>query len=149
MKAFLLVGPPGVGKSTHAAKLAPDVKAFVLNGDSIRKQLYGDESIQGNWGEIWERTEELLAENVGRCIIVDNTNCRADYRAETLTLLRSYGYTEIEAIVFRKPLETCLMQNANRTRNVPKHVITQMFADLERSFEGMALEGFSKITVLS
>jgi predicted kinase len=148
MNAAVLVGPPGVGKSTYATILASETNAFVLNGDNIRKQLYGDESHQGNWGEIWERTEELLAENAGRYIIVDGTHCRADYRAETLTLLQSYGYTDIEAIVFQKPLEICLMQNANRQRNVPEHVIKQMFADLERSFEGIVLEGFSKITVV-
>jgi len=149
MKAFLLVGPPGSGKTTYAEKLSKDQNAASISGDFVRQELYGDAACQGNWGEIWARLEELVAENVGRVLIFDGTHCRADYRAETLTLLRSYGYTDIEAIVFRKPLETCLMQNANRTRNVPKHVITQKFADLERSFEGMASEGFSKITVLT
>jgi predicted kinase len=145
MKAFVLIGPPGSGKTTYSAKLSTEQNAVILSGDSVREELYGDIAIQGDWGEIWERLEELVAENVGRVLIFDGTHCRVDYRKETMTLLQSYGYTEIEGIVLRTPLEVCLRQNSQRSRKVPEHVIRQMHSDLQNSLKNIDTEDFDSI----
>ena len=145
IQAFVMVGPPGSGKTTYSRKLTKEHRAAFLSGDDIRDELYGDASIQGSWDEIWSRMDELVAENCHRCIVVDGTHCRPDYRAETLTLLRSYGYTDIHAIVVDRPLAVCLQQNRQRSRQVPEHVIKQMHEELASSKQGIGNEGFSSV----
>ena len=145
MKAFVLCGAPGSGKSTHAAKLAKKENAVVISGDEIRAELYGDASIQGQWSEIWERIEEMVSESVGKTVILDGTHCRAAYRKESIALLQSYGYDQIEAIVLDMDLNTCLVRNAARQRNVPRHIIVNMHEDLQHSIKGIDREGFSSI----
>jgi predicted kinase len=144
-KAFVMVGPPGAGKTTYSQHLANTYNAVILSGDDIRADLYGSAEIQGNWGEIWQRLEELVAENCGMPVILDGTHCRTDYRTEAITLLKSYGYTHINAVVVERSLATCLRQNAGRRRKVPKHVIHQMFSDLQNSLDNIKNEGFTTI----
>lgn len=146
MKAFVMVGAPGSGKSTHSEKLkAEHPGAVIICGDTIRKQLYGDANIQGNWVEIHDKIVETLEENVGRTIIMDGTHYRASYRKDALALLQSYGYSEVEAVVINTPLEDCLSRNAARSRQVPEHVISKMFQSLLASLRGVDKEGFSVV----
>ena len=149
MKAFVLCGAPGSGKSVYAAKLAERENAVIISGDGIRSELYGDAAIQGKWAEIWERIEEMVSESVGKTVILDGTHCRAAYRKESIALLQSYGYDEIEAVVVDAPLDTCIMQNAVRQRNVPRYVIVEMHKDLQHSIKGIDKEGFSSISYIS
>ena len=137
-----MVGAPGAGKSTYAKKLAIKEKATIISGDDIRAELFGSASVQGNWGEIWDRVEELVAESCGRSVIFDGTHCRKDYRAEAVTLLRAYGYGYIQAIVLQTSLPLCLERNAQRQRNVPEHIIKQMHSDMERSLKTISDEDF-------
>jgi predicted kinase len=148
MKAVVMVGAPGAGKSFYAAKLAKNEDAVVISGDEIRLELYGDASIQGQWVEIWERIEEMVSECCGMDVIIDGTHCRRDYRDETVALLRSYGYDQIEAVVIDVPLDKCIMQNATRQRGVPRHVIVEMHENLRHSIEGIDEEGFSSISYI-
>jgi predicted kinase len=148
MKAVVMVGAPGAGKSFYAAKLAKKESAVVISGDEIRAELYGNASIQGQWNEIWERIEEMVSESVGKTVILDGTHCRAAYRKESIALLQSYGYNEIEAVVLDAPLDKCIMQNATRQRGVPRHVIVEMHENLRHSIEGIDKEGFSSISYI-
>lgn len=146
MKAFVMIGAPGAGKSTHVSALVsnyPD--AVVISGDNIREELYGDADIQGNYAEIHDRMLELLEENVGRTVILDGTHYRASYRKEALAMLASYGYSDATAIVVDRPLEVCLRQNAGRDRKVPEHVIQKMHNALQASVRGIDKEGFTKV----
>ena len=146
MKALIMVGAPGSGKSTHVASLLrkhPD--AFVLSGDDIRAELYGDADVQGNWHEIQDRMLEILEENVGRPVILDGTHYRAAYRKEAMAMVAGYGYNDVSAIVVNPPLEVCLAQNASRSRKVPVHVIEKMHGALQASLRGINNEGFSQI----
>ena len=140
--AYVMVGVPGSGKLTYAAKLAQTENAVIISGDDVRAELYGSSEIQGGWGEIWERIDELVSEAGGVPVILDGTACRKDYRAEAIVLLRSYGYDRIEAVVLETPLAKCLERNANRERNVSEHIITQMHSDLQRSLKTITDEDF-------
>ena len=140
-----MVGAPGAGKSHQAAKLAKKENAIVISGDEIRKELYGDAAIQGQWVEIWERIEEMVSESVGKTVILDGTHVKKSYRAEAIALLQSYGYDQIEAIVLDMDLNTCLVRNAARQRTVPRYVIVEMYGDLQHSIKGIDREGFSSI----
>jgi len=143
--AFVMCGIPGAGKSTYAEKLAKTEAAAIISGDEIRFELYGDSQIQGNWGEIWREIEQQVADFSDGNVIIDGTHCRADYRAEIITLLRSYGYTNIEAVVLDVSLATALARNFKRTRSVPDYVVKQMHEDLQRSLKGIMSEPFSRL----
>ena len=141
-RAFLMVGAPGAGKSTYAKKLAETEDAVIISGDDVRAELYGSAEIQGNWGEIWERIDELVSESCGMPIVLDGTHCRKDYRAEAVALLKSYGYERVEAVVMETSLATCLARNFKRERNVPDYVVKQMHDDLYQSLKTITDEDF-------
>ena len=140
-----MVGAPGSGKSTYAAKLAETENAIVISGDDIRAELYGSADIQGNWGEIWERIDDLVSEAGGVPVILDCTHCRKDYRAEAITLLRSHGYDRIEAVVIDVSLATCIARDFKRERHVPDYVIKSMHSNLQQSLKTITEEDFENI----
>ena len=148
-QAWVMVGAPGAGKSTYAAKLAKKENAVIISGDNIRKELWGDAAFQGDWNSIRARMEELLTENLGRNIIIDGTHVMKAYREETIALLRSYGYMQIEAVVIDASLDKCIMQNAARQRNVPRYVIVDMWEKLQSSLKNLSDEDFSSIRFIS
>jgi predicted kinase len=144
--AFVMVGAPGAGKSTYAAKLAKERDAIILSGDDVRKELYGSAEIQGNWFAIWDRIVELVEGYSDRNVILDGTHYREDYRAEAITMLRSYGYFNVEAVVINPSLATCLARNFQRAdRNVPDYVVKEMHEKLQRSLGKIEREDFDKI----
>ena len=144
--AYVMVGPPGAGKSTYAAKLAEIENAHVVSGDAIREDLFGSSPSQGNWVDIWDTVEEQISECCGMNVIVDGTHCRLDYRQETVALLRSYGYNRVEAVILDVPLHTALSRNLKRDRNVPDHIVEVMHRDLQRSLKNIYNEDFDHIT---
>jgi predicted kinase len=146
LTAYVLVGAPGAGKSTHAAKLAEKENAVVISLDRIRHDLYGSASREGNWDEIWNQVDEMVSESCGMPVILDGTFYRRDYRSEAITLLRSYGYDRVEAIVMETSLATCLARNFKRARNVPDYVVKQMHADLTISLKTIMEEDFDRVT---
>jgi hypothetical protein len=148
MKAFVMVGAPGAGKSTFASTLAETENAFIVSGDNVRAELYGSAETQGEWVEIQERIEELVSESCGIPVILDGTHYRSSYRKEAIALLRSYGYDQIEAVVINPDLDTCIMRNANRHRGVPRHVIVAMHKKLQSSLPFIDSDGFDKVTLV-
>jgi len=148
MRAYIMVGAPGSGKSTYAAKLAERENAVIISGDDIRAELYGDADIQGQWAEIHDRIETLVSEAAGKSVILDGTHYRSSYRKEAIALLQSYGYDQIEAVVLDATLDRCIMQNAVRQRNVPRHVIVNMHEKLQSSLKTITNESFSHINYI-
>lgn len=142
LTAYVMVGAPGSGKTTYANELADSENAVVISGDDIRAELYRNAETQGNWAEVWDEIDTRVSEACGMPVILDNTACRKDYRAEIVTLLRSYGYERVEGIVMKTPLEKCLERNANRARTVPEHIVRQMHSDLQRSLKTITEEDF-------
>ena len=150
MEAFVMVGCPGSGKSTYAGELVLRENATIICGDSIREELYGDASIQGNWTEIHDKIEEYVAEcaSHGWPVVLDGTHYRASYRREAIALLRSYGYTTITAVVIEASLAKCLAQNFKRKRHVPDYVIKGIHEKLQSSLKFIDSEGFSHINYI-
>lgn len=148
MKAFVLVGAPGAGKSTLAFKLALQEDAAIISGDDIRKELYGSWEIQGNWVEVNDRIEQYVESCAERgvSVILDGTHYRTDYRNQVATLLRSYGYEDIEAIVVNPSLATCLARNFRRSRNVPDYTVREIYDKLQASLPHIEEELFTKVT---
>jgi predicted kinase len=144
--AWVMCGIPGSGKTTLAKKLSKKQNACVISGDDISDELFGNDPGQKNWNDIWNRLVELVEENCHRNLIIDGVHASESHRAETLTLLKSYGYRSVELVVLDVALETALMQNSQRTRNVEEYVIRKMHQDLQRGSETVYSEGFSKVT---
>lgn len=141
-----MVGAPGAGKSTYAEILSRSYDAVIISGDDVRKELFGSAEIQGNWFAIWDRIVELVEGYADRNLILDGTHYREDYRAEAITMLRSYGYSDVEAVVVNPSLATCLARNFQRAdRNVPDYVVKEMHEKLQKSLGKIDLEDFDKI----
>lgn len=147
LTAYVMVGAPGSGKSTYAAKLAQTENAVVISGDDIREELFGSAEIIGNWVKIQDRIEEEVASHYGQNIILDSTHYREDYRAEAILLLRSYGYSTVEAVVMDASLATCLARNFQRhERNVPDYIVKGMHKELQNSLKGIMREDFTRLS---
>lgn len=146
MNAYVMVGAPGSGKSTEAQKIAQIENAVIVSGDDIRARLYGSADIQGNWVEIHDEIEAQVADAaaLSRPVIVDGTHYRAHYRKQTVAMLRSYGYSNIEAVVVNPSLATCLARNFRRSRNVPDYVIKSMHEKLQASLRTIYNEPFDR-----
>jgi predicted kinase len=142
-----MVGAPGSGKSTYAKKLAQAEDAIIISGDSIRNELYGSPEIQGNWDQIWSRIDLYISQWCHRNIIIDGTHYRQEYREEIYTLLKSYGFDKIEAIVMDASLATCLSRNfQRRDRNVPDYIVKEMHSKLQKSLRTIISEPFDRIS---
>ncbi len=126
----VMVGPPGCGKSTVAIKLALECGYSIVCPDTIRKELYGDESIQGDPATVFEiafeRTRDMLSKTG---VIFDATNCRRSYRQKILDETEGYRNIAI-AMVTTSTLDECLRNNAARRRKVPEGVIESMYRHL-------------------
>ena len=145
MKAFVLVGIPGAGKSTYAKKLAQIENAVTISGDDIRTELETSGVSDPCWVEIWDFVEEKVAEaaECGRNVILDGTHVGSQHRAETVTMLHSYGYTEVEAVILDVDVKKCTERNAARKRKVADYVISQMHKTLRESLPTIYSEPFS------
>ena len=147
MKAFVMIGAPGSGKSTAARKLAKEHNAVIVCGDKIRRELYGDAANQGNWVEIHDKIVEQLEENVNQTVILDGTHFNSSYRVGALLTLKTYGWDDITAYLVNPTLEQCLIQNSLRSRVVPRQVVLSMYEKLQLSLDELPNEGFTNILV--
>lgn len=144
--AFVMVGAPGSGKSTHAEKLASIENAVIVSGDDIRSELYGSREIQGSWVEIHDEIERQVADAVerGKNVILDGTHYKHVYRNEAITLLRSCGFESVEAVVLDVSLATCLARNFTRARNVPDYIVKQIHSTLQCGLRTIITESFDR-----
>ena len=135
---YVMVGLPGSGKSSFAAAHS-DMSVVCL--DTIRGELYGDESIQGNGDEVariaFERIHKLL--NEGHDVIYDACNVRPKYRKQ---VLEEFNFCNVIAVYVDTPKEICYERNAARSRVVPQEVIDRMAAAL---VEPSVDEGFAQV----
>lgn len=124
---MILVGPPGCGKSAYAEQLVNEYDNTIhIASDSIRKELWGDEAIQGDNNEVFstmnKRTIDAL--NNGKNVVYDATNMTRKDRAYIIS--QCPKFVMIEAHIVWAPIETCLARDNERGRTVGKEVIDRM-----------------------
>ena len=133
---ILLVGIPGSGKTTYAKNYVPHYPkhAIHLSSDKIRKELYGDESIQGNPVEIFSLMQKRAVEalNDGYDVIYDATNITRKDRASIIGICPKF--VKIECHIIWAPIETCIERDAARERTVGKEVIDRMLKRFQAPF---------------
>ena len=126
-KCILLIGIPGAGKSTYAKEyIDTHVNVIHLSSDVTRKELYGDESIQGDPSEIFPLMQKRVVEalNNGNDVIYDATNMTRKDRVGIIGVCPKF--VQIEAHIIWTPIEECIKRDATRDRTVGKEVIDRM-----------------------
>lgn len=141
-RIILLVGVPGSGKTTLAAKIAQ--KGFtIMNADSIRQELYGDANEQGDPAKVFEvffeRLEKLM-EN-GTDLIIDNTNANPKHRKQILDRAKQFEYGDVQLWLMDTPLNVCIARNKGRDRIVGEDIVANMHNTLSRSGRPSREEG--------
>jgi predicted kinase len=138
---FTLVGPGAHGKSTYAEELCKEhTNPIILNADSIREELYGDPTIQGDgnvvFGRLFDRYTALLKDDIHDLIVIDNTSLTYKIRKRYYVLASDvcpmFDHTYNYNLVFFPPyLERALVWNRNRKRQVPEVVLTRQCAQYQ------------------
>lgn len=144
---ILLVGVPGSGKTTYAKNYIPNYPkhSIHLSSDLIRKELYGDESIQGNPAEVFSLMQKRAVEalNNGYDVLYDATNVTRKDRASIIGICPKFA--KIEAHIIWAPIETCIERDAARERTVGKAVIDKMLKRFQAPYYD---EGIDEIKVI-
>lgn len=129
---IVLGGLPASGKSTYAEMLVESGQFCRVCPDLIRKELYGNESIQGNGREVFkiafDTIQRLGKQNFN--VVFDATNIDRKRRTELVKAIRGY----FDIIIFKwfsAPLSVCLARNAKRERQVPVEVLERMSANFD------------------
>ena len=143
---IMLVGLAGSGKSTYAMQRQKEIdECIILSSDSIREELYGDESIQRDHAKVFEIMERraLAAARMGISVIYDATNLSARRRKHMAKQMSVQGCAT-ECVVCVATFEVCCERQLTRERKVPTEVIDRQI----RQFEvPTSMEGWDKITV--
>ena len=140
-KMIMLVGIPGSGKTSIAHQMAEEYGAEVFSSDKKRKELYGDESIQGDPQEVFINLHKdiLHSLRLGHSIIYDATNIRRKNREGFLKFLKQNKVDCYRiAWVIATPFEECVKRDEERERHVGKEIMTRMIKafDFPQYFEG-------------
>lgn len=135
LNCHLSIGIPGSGKSTFARILASETDGLIISTDAIRCQLYGDETIQGNWleieTEIFQQIELAIAGH--QSIIYDATNVSQTWRMDFLAKAARWGNIRWIGWLLQTPIEICLERNRQRERHVPQSIVERMNESLQSS----------------
>ena len=142
-RIILLVGLPGSGKSTYAARL----RWPVISSDHLRSLIADDATDQSVHGPVFDAVRYLLRKRleVGRPLTcIDATHLTPRERRPYFKIAERYG-CEVEAVFFDVPVEVCQERNRQRDRVVPQQAIERMALKLVAP---TVEEGFSRITVI-
>lgn len=136
MKVYVLIGAPGVGKSTWSNK---QENAVILSSDKIRKELYNTndlQEVQDNnhhtqvFDVLHKRLMQLVKEDK-QDVIYDATNTNRKRRTHLYNEIKRVNETaEVVAVLFLKPLATILEQNKNREHVVPEKDVKKKYVNL-------------------
>jgi predicted kinase len=140
-RVLILIGLPGSGKSTWAARH----RGSVLSSDMARGLLTGDETDQSANARVFGLLRRILSERLALrqpLTIIDATNLTRKERKQWLRVVERHG-AAAEAVVFDTPVAICKRRNAKRARVVPEEVIDRMAARLRPPAKE---EGFHRIT---
>lgn len=127
---IILCGPPGAGKTHYAKQILKDIcykdKTIHLSSDGIRKELYGDEAIQGDPSEVFSIMQKraIDALNNGLNVIYDSTAITRKDRAGIIAACPKFA--RIQCYIVWAPIEVCIERDAARERTVGKAVIDRM-----------------------
>ena len=122
---IVLCGLPASGKSTLAKKLE-SMGVVRVNPDLIRKELYGDESYQGNGRQVFEIAHQrtINCGRVGDNCVFDAMSITKKSRAKLIKIGKEH-FDYVVCIVLDTIPAVCIERNENRERQVPYQVMLQ------------------------
>lgn len=134
-KLIILCGIPGSGKSTYAKDYVErNQNTIHLSSDMTRRELYGDENIQGNPGEVFALMQKRAIEslNNGNDVLYDATNITRKDRSGIIGVCPKFA--KIECHIIWAPIEVCIERDVKRDRTVGKEVIDRMLKRFQAPF---------------
>lgn len=123
----MLCGLPGSGKSTFAKKyISMHPGTIHLSSDAIRKELWGDEAVQGDNSQVFTLMQSRAVEalNDGKSVVYDATNITRKDRAGIIASCPKFA--QIDVYIIWAPIAMCIERDANRERTVGREVIDRM-----------------------
>lgn len=155
--ATVMVGLPGLGKSTHIQKMCKDNQTWVYSTDMYIEAVAEDngltysEAFESNIKAATEFNEEKLKTMMilGKDIIFDQTNLGLGKRRKIINRMKQANY-DVDCIYLRAPLsgqvdnqkEWARRLNDRPGKSIPQHVLSNM---IERLVEPSIGEGFTVI----
>lgn len=153
-EAYILVGPPGVGKSTWIRNEFSGTK-YVLSTDDIIQDFADHDG--KTYNEVFTKYIKIADEMMWALfkayldkelspIIVDRTNMNRKSRARFIKRFKNRGYT-VHAVVFPKPDDEEYERRLNSRpgKTIPWEVINGMLAAFQMPSTD---EGFESVTVI-
>ncbi|MBK8261680.1 MAG: AAA family ATPase [Nannocystis sp.] len=144
----VLVGVPGVGKSSFAARHFRPTE--VISSDHLRALITDDERAQTATADAFELVHLLASKRLshGRLAVVDATSVRSEDRQKLVHIARERECRAI-AIVLDLPLaEAIARDRAREGRSVGAPAIERHHARLRAGAARLAHEGFAAVHVL-
>ena len=140
---ILLCGIPGSGKTHYATKIVQDRYNTVhLSSDLIRKELWGDEAIQGDNNEVFSLMQKRTVEALNDCksVVYDATNITRKDRACIIS--QCPKFVNIECHIVWAPIKTCIERDLDRDRTVGKDVIDKMLKRFQAPYFDEGIHSF-------
>lgn len=154
---YILVGPPGSGKSTWTEKEFQG-ECSIISTDNIIQAVADDEGktyndvfskyIKVAEAMMWQEFDSVVSNNCYP-IVIDRTNMNRKSRGKFFARLamfhKGHGY-QIHAVVFPKPEDEEYERRLNRPgKTIPWEVINGMLASFQMP---TTEEGFATVTII-
>lgn len=133
---WILVGLPGSGKSTAAARFVKDNPDYIhVSRDVIRFAMLGnnDDYFKYEKAVYKEFIGQIqMGLDSGKNVIADATHLNKNSRLKLLEALHDLDKINVNCCYFSTSLETCLKRNSYREgrAKVPENVIKNMYKSL-------------------
>lgn len=135
-KLYILMSPPGGGKSTYAKELKRlDPKIAIVSADHYFTKEDGVYEWKKDLAGVAHKICEQKASSfmaTGIPVVVDNNNCKLSEFSFYLRLAETFGY-EVEFVIFVVILDDAENLFKRNLHNVPLYVIERRIQELHRA----------------
>jgi predicted kinase len=155
--AYMLVGTPGSGKSTWAARILEDSRTALISTDAYIERMA--EAVGKTYGEVFESAikdatalmklhrAEAIAKAMN--IVWDQTNLTIKSRRPKIDSLRESGY-DIVAVTFEIPDEELRARRKAREEATGKAIAPSILEQMGKDYQRPTrLEGFNKVIIVT
>lgn len=130
----ILVGLAASGKSTVASKMEQK-GAIIVSSDAIRKELFGDESVQSNPTKVFQIFNERIINALRRgdeWVVADACNIWCRKRKHLIQQVRAaIPEVRITAFIIATRLDQLYSNDENRARSVGRDVINRQLCQFQ------------------